>query len=258
MPTYTPRREPWVIPSGPPPRTRCFNLPPIHHAVLVGSRSKRSRGRQNRSVLRENTSPAYGGCFGGCGPYLHLAENGSPVVGDHHLPVARLDHLVHAPRSEARTDGIGDRLRRHDVGDAYVLSPIQAEVRRYTRLRGAATSKPLRVGHRPTPANTSHSPPGEVPRASHQGTSRTFEILYLDQLTTGAQLISPSVSRASARRCHLPKPRGWHVSPRYSRPARSEKQARLRLTRLRIEARLSAEAARGPVMSHQGAFCFPP
>merc|ERR1711963_840933 len=47
--------------------------------------------------------------------HVHLIEDGSPVVGDGHLTLGVLDHLVHAPRTQTGPDGVGQSLGRLDI-----------------------------------------------------------------------------------------------------------------------------------------------
>lgn len=59
--------------------------------------------------------------MGGYEQYLHLPEDSGSVVGDHHLPIPALDHLVHPPGAKAGPNRIGDRLCCEDVGGANIL-----------------------------------------------------------------------------------------------------------------------------------------
>ena len=47
--------------------------------------------------------------------HLHLLEDGGAVVGDAHVAVGRLQHLVHPLRPERRAQRRAHRLRREDV-----------------------------------------------------------------------------------------------------------------------------------------------
>jgi hypothetical protein len=53
--------------------------------------------------------------------HFHLVEDGGAVIGDGNAALCVLDHLVHAPGSERRADGVGEGLGSADVGRTDLL-----------------------------------------------------------------------------------------------------------------------------------------